>query len=534
MYTIKTAGVEIDSNFTLIPQLTFQYDTQKQALEHNIGVDLMYRPSADKLLSATVAPDFGTADADELVANFSPIEVFFPENRTFFTEYHSIFDVKDDSNQFVLVNTRRIGAVTDGNVRAPAELEYAGKFVSVGNSLDTGLLYASEKDLGIANGKSFLVARGKAHLEKGYVGTLLTLTDRPEIARKAYTAVVDINLWSEDWLLDGVLIGSRLDEQRRTDGLGFYVDGEYAINRNTNFSAQLMWFDDKLEIDDVGFLERNNIKKLDLSADTTLYEAYDFAPELYLGASTTLRRNFEGEQLASNLNLIGVLTDNDAWEFLAEFNYRFSGIDDLISFGNGSVDLPSQKDIYFEVATPSGNNTQFIFAWNYFQEGLNGWAHAIDPTIRYAFTDSVNIELSAYFQESDDWLIGNGLGQLERFKHSFREFDLKLLWLISQNQEINARFQWNGYSATALDLFDISGRELVAQGRAEDFAESQFSMQVKYRYFFAPLSELIIVYSRQGDFFTDDLSKGKFGHLFERSFRDVREDLLTPKIRYAF
>ena len=59
-------------------------------------------------------------------------------------------------------------------------------------------------------------------------------------------------------------------------------------------------------------------------------------------------------------------------------------------------------------------------------------------------------------------------------------------------------------------------------------------MQVKYRYFFAPLSELIIVYSRQGDFFTDDLSKGKFGHLFERSFRDVREDLLTLKIRYAF
>ncbi len=170
LYPIKTATVDIASSFTFIPQLTLQYDIQKETFEHNIGGDLLYRPSADKLLMATVTPDFGTADADELVANFSPIEVFFSENRTFFTENHSLFNLKDDDNQFILVNTRRIGASTDSEESLPAELDYAGKFVSVGNSLDTGLLYASEKDLGDTEGKSFFVARGKTHLRQGYVG----------------------------------------------------------------------------------------------------------------------------------------------------------------------------------------------------------------------------------------------------------------------------------------------------------------------------------------------------------------------------
>ncbi len=142
--------------------------------------------------------------------------------------------------------------------------------------------------------------------------------------------------------------------------------------------------------------------------------------------------------------------------------------------------------------------------------------------------------MSAYFLESDDWLIGSGTGQLERFERSFREVDFKFLWLISQNQEINARVQWNGLSARGRELFDISGRELESQGKAEDFADSQFSMQVKYRYFFAPLSEIIVVYARQGDYFTDNLVIADNSHLFERSFRDVRENLFTLKVRYAF
>lgn len=534
LYPIQSEAVDVAPNFTFIPQITLQYDTQRQKQEYNLGGDLLYRPSTDKLFMATIMPDFGTADADELVANFSPVEVFFPENRTFFTENHSLFDLKDNKNKFVLVNTRRIGAATDGAISVPAKLEYAGKFVSVGTTVDSGLMYASEKDVGTAQGKTFFVARSKAHLQEGYVGSLLTVTDRPEIERKAYSVAIDLSLWSQEGVFDVLLLGSRIDDQFWSTGTGLYLDGKYALNRGSNISAQLTLFDAQLDLNDAGFIERNNTKKLELSADTTLYDLNDNVYELYLEAGTAFNRNFDGEQLASSLNVGGALKDYDAWEYLFELNYKLSGVDDLISFGFGSVNLPSQKDIVGQIATPSGSNTQFVFVWNYYQEGLSGWTHAVETIIRYAFNDSVNMELSANLLESNDWLIGNGLGQLERFKRSFRELDLKFLWLISQNQELNMRLQWNGLSAKGLELFNISEQGLVSQGRAEDFADSQLSMQLKYRYFFAPFSDVMVVYSRQGSIFTDDLSKVNFGNLFDYSFRGVKEDLVTLKIRYAF
>ncbi len=63
-----------------------------------VGADLSWKPSPKVELSATVNPDFGAVEADDVVLNLTASETFFPEKRLFFLEGSEIFNVmpRDD------------------------------------------------------------------------------------------------------------------------------------------------------------------------------------------------------------------------------------------------------------------------------------------------------------------------------------------------------------------------------------------------------------------------------------------------------
>src|SRR5690606_22994059 len=57
------------------------------------GGDLFWKPNGQFQLSATVNPDFGQVESDELVVNFGAVETFFNDKRPFFTENQGFFEV---------------------------------------------------------------------------------------------------------------------------------------------------------------------------------------------------------------------------------------------------------------------------------------------------------------------------------------------------------------------------------------------------------------------------------------------------------
>ena len=78
-------------------------------------------------LSATLNPDFGQVESDDLVVNFGAVESFFGDKRPFFTENQGLFDVPFGAGNSRLLYTRRIGAPADdgsgaGDVRAAVKL----------------------------------------------------------------------------------------------------------------------------------------------------------------------------------------------------------------------------------------------------------------------------------------------------------------------------------------------------------------------------------------------------------------------------
>ena len=105
----------------------------------DVGLDLRSALSSDLALTATVNPDFGQVEADQVVLNLSNTELFFPEKRPFFTQGVDLFVPvgADDTGRApqMLFYSRRIGLLTP--------IFGAAKLVgSVGGSTEIGVLDA--------------------------------------------------------------------------------------------------------------------------------------------------------------------------------------------------------------------------------------------------------------------------------------------------------------------------------------------------------------------------------------------------------
>lgn len=68
------------------------------------GLDIKWHPSQALTLDASILPDFGQVEADQVFLNLTTYEIFFPEKRPFFLEGIDVF-----ATPFQLLYTRRVG-----------------------------------------------------------------------------------------------------------------------------------------------------------------------------------------------------------------------------------------------------------------------------------------------------------------------------------------------------------------------------------------------------------------------------------------
>lgn len=110
-----------------IPYSSYYYENNQEGSEHKIkaGMDIKYGINDSFTLDAILVPDFGQTKFDNVILNLSPFEQQFTENRPFFTEGTDLF------NKAGLLYSRRIGgaprfrpqdynAATDSIANVPA------------------------------------------------------------------------------------------------------------------------------------------------------------------------------------------------------------------------------------------------------------------------------------------------------------------------------------------------------------------------------------------------------------------------------
>ena len=180
-------------------------------------------------LTATVNPDFGQVESDDLVVNFDATETFISDKRPFFTENQGLFEFTTPSDYSQLLYTRRVGGPADdgeGSGDITAALKLNG---SVG-ATKYGVFAADEARVGrphvqrAAPGARFQPRRTWASWRRS--------VERPFLDREATVFGVDHN-WrpTARWNVRTRVFGSDIEQagaastRHRRDGLGRLRDG---------------------------------------------------------------------------------------------------------------------------------------------------------------------------------------------------------------------------------------------------------------------------------------------------------------------
>ncbi|TKR30942.1 hypothetical protein FCE95_12695 [Luteimonas gilva] len=521
----------------ITPYVSGLYDNVRRDSDFDGGVDIFWKPNGQFQATATINPDFGQVESDDLVVNFSATETFISDKRPFFTENQGIFEYTTPSDFSQLLYTRRIGAPADdgngaGDITAAVKLN--GSF----GQTKYGVFAADEAD---EVGRSFYALRLVRDFSNQNLGFMATQVERPFLDRDATVMGIDHN-WrpTPRWNVRTRVFGSKIDQRGETvSDTGATVWADYEMDRGWRQQWIAMHFGNHLDINDAGFLSRNSTNYLhwevrkrftELAADSR-YASKDWR------ARVSTNRNDHGEKLNDQFRLSreGRLR-NGSYEY-AQINVNGPGVDDLLTRGHGSVRRPSNFNANFQYERPRKGRWAHNIEAQLFTGGLAGndkigWSVEYEPT--FFISDAFSLYAGLYADETPDWLLWSRDNLIGGFRGREWHINAGMNWNIDEKQELRIKLQSLALDAQLRQAYrvDGAGNSIPVNDPIDDFSLSNLGFQIRYRYELAPLSYLYIVYGR-GGFDRNEFSDGA-GHLFRDSFELRDAEQLLVKFSYRF
>ncbi|MDF1696572.1 MAG: DUF5916 domain-containing protein [Saprospiraceae bacterium] len=252
------------------------------------GMDLKYGINDAFTLDMTLIPDFGQVLSDNQVLNLSPFEVFFQENRQFFTEGVELFD------RSTLFYTRRVGGRPLNYFDAYSQLQSGEEVIS---NPDIVQLYNATKisgrtssgtGIGIFNavaGKEFATIRNTntdevRQVETNPLTNYNVLVADQNLANNSVISLMNTNVtrFGDEYDANSTGIFLDLRNKEQIYGLsGRFISSNQFFNNNTNSGQEyalslakiggnwrgfLNYFarTDNFNTNDLGFLQQPNIQ----------------------------------------------------------------------------------------------------------------------------------------------------------------------------------------------------------------------------------------------------------------------------------
>ena len=545
----------------------------KNDAQYKAGAEIFWRPTTNSLLSTTINPDFGNVESDDVIVNLSAFETFFPEKRAFFLEGQDIFNateragaiMRGPSGPLTLLNTRRIGGaprfgdipdnvkVVPTDVSDPTHLLGAVKFTgSVGN-WQYGSLFATEHDTTItgalddgtpvgihAAGRDFGIGRllyedtsGGGRRSIGWMGTNIS---HPEV--DASVNAVDWNYFSADnrWVIDGQLMYS---DAHGVTGAGVFNDVSFRPRRGVNHSFRATFLDDELEINDLGFSQRNDSANLDYAyfrVESDIPGLRDRTTSVFL----TNQWNTQGQPVR-----LGAFF-NRGYTFLdSNNNVNFSlrwfpeRLDDRLGRGTGDFVVPQRFGFNAMYQTDLAKPLAWSIGIALQQDELGPARNSIQAGVSWRPIDRFSFDLQLDYEDREALLVHRGRGRYTSFEAHQWSPRVETNYFITARQQFRLTLQWTGLKAYEDRFWIVNphAREYLhdvpkPNGAADDFVISRMTFQARYRWEIAPLSDLFVVYTRGGN-----LPRGHFltfQDMFEQSWNMPVVDTFAVKLRYRF
>ena len=566
---IEVKNVTPRQQIAFYPYASSSYDRNiENSDSYKAGFDLFWRPLSNLQLNATVNPDFGNVESDNVVVNLSAFEYFFPERRAFFLEGQEIFDATPRARlgrggrgqPTTLIYTRRIGSPPrDPGVPGlelplveesrPSELYGAAKVTGQNGNWRYGVLGAFEEDTnldGEVNGTPFRVTQDGRDFgatrflyedtstgARRSIGWLTT-----HVAHPQYDATVhglDTHYLSESgrWQADLQVISSNVDD---VSGQGAFLDLVYVPQRGRRHALAVDYFDDKVDINDFGFFRRNDSRGLRYAYDRTESDIPGLR-DLVTKVRLVNEQNRKGQRTRAGIftNQERIFNSNN--KIFYELNYFPKRFEDRNSEGNGTyrVDGRWQTGAFFN--TDESETLSVGAGAFYTGEQIGG--RTLEYTLEAAWrpNDRFSLVANLTYEDKDGWLLHRSNRDFTTYEAEFWRPKLELDYFLSARQQFRITAQWAGIKANEQERFAVpfgDGSLLsvprLAGDTDRDFTISRVTFQARYRWELAPLSDLFVVYTRGSD--TPSMVGEDFSGLLSEAWTDAIVDVFVIKLRY--
>ena len=551
------------SKLDFFPYINLTEDRVLAETNKKVGAEIFWKIDAGKQLNVALNPDFGQVESDELVVNFTSSETFYSDKRPFFSENHSLFDVKGYTF-FYLINTRRIGASPDYNCSSYADslkdlcessqvgisdIDYAVRYTQQNESIDFGFLGASEADEQFSQGRDFYSVRARKNTDNLSVGYIGTYTERPVLDREAEVHAVDVIYNPTDKIrTNAVFMTSSIDQglvnPHSTSGEAFRLRFTSSPKKGRWHDVGLFYFDENIDINDMGYQMLNNwmflgaqngFKFTDFDA-SSIIQSNEFEFGLGVESNADLDKSWNFTYLTYK----STFKNTSFFEF-TNF-YRTSGKDFWITRNNIEAPYIKRPENYGSLLNFKGPSQDFF---NYFLEAKrekgSQWASASGFATSYAtqleFAPSNNINFSLYYQHLNEdgwvnWIQDNLLGiYAKKQRTTVAGFN----WFVGDKHELRIKAQMVSFLATNPQavLGDSYGDLNASDIALTPINLSDLAFQIRYRYEIMPLAYLYAVYSKGGRIVETD-EEDDLGKLYQRPWNDPQADNFTLKVRYRF
>ena len=530
------------------------------------GTEVIYNTGSGGELVATINPDFGQVESDNIVINYSPRETFYSDRRPFFTQSQSIFDVELDwypgFELYSVLHTRRIGAtpIYDCSRFSESEggseeledqcndsklnttgIDMAFKFTQRGESTDFGAFATLEKDEDFTEGNNYYAFRTVHNAGKHRIGHMVTHADKPFIDRQATVNVVDYQYISDSGLkIEHINMFSNISGE--DSGLGSRTMAMYRPNKEWRYGSEIYYFSDDLNISDMGYLWRNNL----LAYGATVgYTKTDFEDKS-LTKSRSYNFDYWDQNNSDHENLEQFYSFNFNQSFKSTSNISIQS--NLSSIGKDDEITQGSQNFPF-LRTGNGGNVDFNYRSPQYGPWQYSFGYGVERKNYYAFTDrrrsasmgfgytprdNIRTWLRMNHRERSNWTIRTDEDLYATFSQKRLGLNTGVTWYRTEKEELSLKIQMVSFRNQKGQSYriDENGYFKKSDLSAESINLGSLAFQLRYRYEIAPLSNIYLVYTRGGSVFFDDEADNST--IFSDTWERPEGNRFAAKIRYRF
>ena len=539
------------------PYVSKTYNSVSGFNEDKVGAEVFLNTGTGKQINLTLNPDFGQAESDEVIVNFSAQETFYSEKRAFFNENQSLFDLSH-YDRYRVINTRRIGAASSYDCEAASDedgcnnakksytdIDFALRYTQKNNNSDFGIFVAQESDESYTKGRNFYALRSKSMVGSRSIGYFLTHVVNNFTNEKATVNVVDFtNVRSNKLTLYTDLLSS---EKEGVSGFGLRSQFVYKPSQLSRRSGSILYFEDSFKLSDFGYLKKNDWFHIGLGSDFT---------KIDFGESSSIKErkigidfNYDSDT-SGNSNPMQIRQDynfkyKDTSSFQASWDLKTSGKNTTITRKN--IDFPYIKkngSFSFNLDYESPSYGTWEYDWRIGYETSNKYETWSSEGYERRFAkiagslypiDDFKLGWQFRVREEDEWLNWIEGNELAVYDLTQNIISINANWFRGSKHEIRLKSQFVALKAeNPISLIsDKAGYLYNHDSDVKPFTDGITSFQVRYKYEIAPLSYIYLVYTKGGRIY-DDMNERNTSDVFMDPWKNPDNEIFSLKFRLKY